>query len=109
MCCVGGMVGETIREATGHEFEPRPKHIYLHIFLLSDGAFSTGCCVLRPVLNRLAFSTGQLVSAVRTGTERALRPVLKPHFVVVVPLHLKNREVIVLYRRKRSSRHQRPC
>ena len=39
--------------------------------------------MLQPVLNRLAFSTGQLVPAVRIGTKRALRPVLMPHFVIV--------------------------
>jgi len=42
MCCVGGMVEETMREATGHEFEPRHTRIYPDIFFLRNSTFSTG-------------------------------------------------------------------
>jgi hypothetical protein len=47
MCCVGGMVEDTTRDATYHEFEPQHTYIYPHYFfygtvhLVLDVAAST--------------------------------------------------------------------
>ena len=41
MCCVGGMIEETTREATDHEFEPQYMQIYFFqgiIYLVPDAA-----------------------------------------------------------------------
>ena len=57
MCCVGGMVEETTREATDHEFEPW----HTHIFFLRDST-------LVPDDATGTKWTGQLVLARATGT-----------------------------------------
>ena len=69
ICCVGGMVEETMHEATDHEFEPRFMRIS------PDGTFST-YRVLRLVLKDGPFSTGQPVPAGAPGTNGGRRPVL---------------------------------
>ena len=44
MCCVGGMVEETTREATDHKFEPQYMQIYFFqgiVYLTPDAATGT--------------------------------------------------------------------
>ena len=67
MCYVGGMVEETTRETTDHEFELWCSRIYLDVFFLKDGPFSTG----------------QPVPAGAPGTNGGRRPVLMWLFHVV--------------------------
>ena len=64
MCCVGGMVEQTVREATGHEFEPS-----VHTFIIQAYFFKVK---VQPVLNGPA----------------STRPVLMTDFV---QCHNKNR------------------
>ena len=43
MCCVGGMVEETMREAADHGFESNERtRIYFGAFFLGGGAFNIG-------------------------------------------------------------------
>ena len=77
MCYVGGMVEDTTRETTVHEFEPQHMRIYLDLFFSKGPTISYR--TLRPVLNR----PGQPVPAGATGTKGCMRLVLMKVFLAV--------------------------